>query len=193
MLSRRPVRYAEKIDRSKKRARIITNIAILIVLCLVARSLVTQTWRIENDAMVPSLHKGDIVLVVPYVLRIKGMPEGLAGGASIGDVVLISDGYELIVPARQRFVDAAIRFLTFQRLSILKNEYGDSFSVPTFMRVSSIEDNSTNEKKDLTFILSNDQQDPGTRATKLRLVSSSLIKGKAIFRIWPLSAIGPVQ
>jgi len=187
------VRYAERIDRSKKRARIIINVAILIVLCAVARSFLIQTWRVEDDAMVPSLRRGDIVLAVPYVLRIGGVPEGLAGAVRVGDVVLVSDGFELLVPPRQRFADAALRFLTFQRLSILKNAYGDSFSVPSFMRVRSIENASAERKRQLVVALSSDQQSSGVRAAKLRLVVAPQIKGRAIFRIWPLSAIGPVR
>ena len=187
------MRYAEKIDRSKKRTRIIVNIAILIVLCALARSFVFQTWRVADDAMAPSLHQGDIVLAVPYLLRFGGVPQGLAGAARIGNVVLVSDGSESIVPAHQRLADAALRFLTFQRLSILKNKYGDSFSVPIFMRVHSIEGSPAKGRSAFTFGVSGDRQDSDTRATKLILVSASRIEGRAIFRIWPLSAFGPVR
>lgn len=193
MLSRRPVRYAEKIDRKKKRTRIFINIAILIALCALLRSFVFQTWHVRDDSMLPSLHEGDIVLVIPYFFRVRGVPEGIAGSAGVGNVVLVSDGSEYIVSPRQQVLDAVVRFLTFQRYSILRREFGDSFSSPSFMRIRSREEASAGKRGSLVYILSSDRQRSDSREVAVRRVAAERIEGRAVFRIWPLSAMSPLR
>lgn len=195
-MSRRPVRYAEKIDRKKRRTRVLLNIAILIVFCALLRSFVAQTWRVADDAMLPSLRYGDVVLVVPYVVRLKGVPSGLAGSPAPGNVVLVDDGASALLSPLQRVSDTVLRFVTFQRLSILRAQYGESFSQSFFMRVRSADnaDIASGAGSDSApYLLASDRRATGTRSAPVLRVSASRIEGRAIFRIWPLSAIGPVR
>jgi len=193
MSGRRPVRYAEKVERKKKRNKALFHIGIFVLLCILMRSFVLQTWMVRDDLMQPELRKADIVVVVPYVCVGGNTLIGLAGQPHENTLVLVSDGAEDIVPFWQRTVDALLRFVTFQRLSLLEKEFGENFAVPSLMRIQHI----VQEKNEIESVIlyghaSNARQDLG-RMVPVQEVSAPRILGRVLFRIWPISRIGLVR
>ncbi len=192
MSGRRPVRYAEKVERKKKRNKALFHIGIFVLLCILMRSFVLQTWMVRDDLMQPELRKADIVVVVPYVCVGGKTLIGLAGQPQENTPVLVSDGSEHIVPFLQRTVDAMLRFVTFQRLSLLEKEFGENFAVPSVMRIQHI----VQEKNGIESVIlygyaADDQQNLG-RLVPVQEVSATRILGRVLFRIWPISRIGLV-
>lgn len=193
MFSRRPVRYAEKVERKKKRNKALLYIGIFIILCVLMRLFVLQTWQVSDDLMQPELRKADIVVVIPYILIGGKTPVGLAGVPRGNTLVLVSDGAEDIVPPMRRAGDAILRFVTFQRFSSLSGEFGKNFGVPSLMRLRDIVQKKDGPQSGTFYSLAPDAQRNVDWALPVQEVSAARIQGRAVFRIWPLARIGPIR
>ncbi|SLM19557.1 hypothetical protein SPIRO4BDMA_51072 [uncultured spirochete] len=193
MFSRRPVRYAEKVERRKKRNKILSYIVIFIILCVFIRIFILQTWQVHDDLMRPALRKADIVLVMPYILLGSKTPVGIAGSPQKNSIVLVSDGAEDIIPYRRKAEDAILRFITFQRFSPISKEFGKDFNVPSVMRVRGIVQKKDGLQSKTFYALATDVQHNADRTLSVREVSAARIKGRVVFRIWPLARIGLIK
>ena len=71
-----------------------------------------QTWKVRGELMKPTLRDGDIVIVLPCLSFSDKMLVSLAGIPQKGDVVLVEDGSESIVPTMTMIEDSALRFMT---------------------------------------------------------------------------------
>jgi len=193
MSGRRPVRYAEKVERKKKRNKALFHIGIFVLLCILMRSFVLQTWMVRDDLMQPELRKADIVVVVPYVCVGGKTLIGLAGQPQENTPVLVSDGSVALSFLFCRGLSMQCCDLShFQRLSLLEKEFGENFAVPSVMRIQHI----VQEKNGIESVIlyghaSNARQDLG-RMVPVQEVSAPRILGRVLFRIWPISRIGLV-
>ena len=193
MFSRRPIRYAEKVERKKKRNKALFHIGIFVILCILMRSFVLQTWLVSEDLMQPELRKADIVVVVPYVCVGGKTLIGLAGQPQENTLVLVSDGAEEIVPFWQRAVDAMLRFVTLQRLSLLEGEFGENFAVPSLMRIQHIVQEKNGIESVILYDYAPDDRQNLGRLAPVQEVPAPRILGRVLFRIWPISRIGLVR
>jgi len=193
MFSRRPVRYAEKVERKKKRNKALSYIGIFIILCILMRLFVLQTWQVHDDFMQPELRKADVVVVIPYILIGGRTPVGLAGVPRENALVLVSDGAEDIVLPLRRAGDAILRFITFQRFSPLSGEFGENFGVPSLMRIRNIVQKRDGSQSRTFYSLAPNAQQNVDQESPVQEVSAARIRGRAVFRIWPLARIGPVR
>jgi uncharacterized SAM-binding protein YcdF (DUF218 family) len=193
MFSRRPVRYAEKVERKKKRNKILSHIVIFVFICILMRCFVLQTWRVRDDLMQPELRKADVVVVIPYVWIGGRTPIGLAGRPQENSLVLVSDGAETIVPSIRRTVDAMLRFVTLQRVSSLGGEFGENFAVPSLMRIRRIVQRQNGADAVILSTSASDVRQGVDRTVPVQEVSAPRILGRVVFRIWPLARIGLVR
>lgn len=193
MSSRRPVRYAEKVERKKKRNKTLFRIGIFIILCVFIRTFLLQSWQVRDDLMRPALRKADVVLVMPYILLGNKTPVGVAGFPQENSIVLVSDGAEDIIPYRRKAEDAILRFITFQRFSPVSKEYGKDFNVPSVMRIRGIVQKKEGLQSKTFYALATDVQHNADRTLSVREVSAARIKGRVVFRIWPLARIGLIK
>jgi len=123
-----------------------------------------QTWRIKEKTAANFLSYGDVIIVVPYFAVVQNEPFGLSGAPRIGDVVLVTDGSEHIVPLLDKILDSIVRFFTLQRCSFLEMSYGADFGQASCIRLQTVS-----------------QENP------------KRIIGKVVFRVWPFGSIGKVQ
>jgi len=193
MFAKRPIRYAEKIERKKARNRILIYITVFMILCIIIRTFIFQTWKIRGDLMKPTLRDGDIVIVVPCLLFAEEKSIGIAGLPKKGDVVLVGDGSEFILPSIAMIKDSVLRFITLQKYSLLATEFGKTFSLPAVMRIQGIQQEKNNLKTWTVFKLATDSQGDNFSMTGSQIVLPSRIKGRVVLRIWPLARIGKVQ
>ena len=193
MFAKRPIRYAEKIKRKRARNRILIYIVVFIILCIIIRTFVFQAWKVCGDLMKPTLRDGDIVIVVPCLLFAEEKLVSIAGSPKKGDVVLVGDGSEFILPSITMIEDSALRFVTLQKYSLLESEFGKTFGLPAVMRIQGIQQEKNNLKTSTVFKLATDSQSDKGRMTGSQIVLPSRIKGRVVLRIWPLARIGKVQ
>jgi len=154
---------------------------------------VFQTWKVRGELMKPTLRDGDIVIVLPCLSFSDKMLISLAGIPQKGDVVLVEDGSESIVPTMTMIEDSALRFMTLQKYSLLAAEFGKGFGLPTVMRIQSIQHDKDISKSQPVYRLATDCQSDKNFMTGDRIVPPSLIKGRVVLKIWPLARIGKVQ
>ncbi len=193
MCNRRPVRYAEKVERKKKRNKVLFHIVIFVFLCILMRCFVLQTWQVRDELMQPELQKADVVVVIPYVWVGGRTPIGLAGRPQENTLVLVSDGAEDIVPPLRRTVDAMLRFVSLQRLSSLGGEFGENFAVPSLMRIRRIVQKQNGADAVVLYPPISDARENGDRIVPAQEVSAPRILGRVVFRIWPLARVGLVK
>jgi len=193
MASGRPVRYSEKIYKKQRRHKIILYAFFVALFCIIIRFLLIQTWRVQDDLLNPSLRAGDIVLVSPYFMRINAQPASLLGSPRPGDIVLVSDGIELIVPNIFIAQDAILRFFTFQRFSMIHQKFGDDFGRFSFHRINAIERTTNSSEGKVIYQLESDDFPEGTKTISEQYVQSSRLAGKVLFRLWPISSLGIVR
>jgi hypothetical protein len=143
--------------------------------------------------MKPTLRDGDIVIVVPCLLFAEEKPISIAGLPKKGDVVLVGDGSEFILPSIAMIKDSVLRFITLQKYSLLATEFGKTFSLPAVMRIQGIQQEKNNLKTWTVFKLATDSQGDNFSMTGSQIVLPSRIKGRVVLRIWPLARIGKVQ
>lgn len=193
MFSRRPVRYAEKIERKRKRNTAFFRVGIFIVLCAIIRVFILQTWQVHDDSMQPRLRKSDIVLVVPYMVFGDRTVFGFAGVPQKNAIVLVSDGAETILPSWRKVEDAVLRFITFQRFSPIAREFGPHFNESSIMRIRDIERGREQDRNQTLYQLSTDVPGNIDRIMSEQEVPATRIKGRVVLRIWPLARIGLAQ
>lgn len=193
MASGRPVRYSEKIYQKQRRHKIIFYAFFVVIFCIFIRFLIMQTWRVKDDVLSPSLRAGDIVLVSPYFMRLNAQPAGILGSPRPGDIVLVSDSTESIVPSLFNTQDAILRFLTLQRFSIVHYKFGDDFGRFSFHRIDAIERTTNSPENKVAYRLWSDEFQEDTRTIPERYVKSSRLAGKVFFRLWPISSLGIIR
>jgi ABC-type lipoprotein release transport system permease subunit len=194
MFNRRSLRYAEKVERRKKRNRALFYIGIFLFICILIRTFVLQIWLVRDDLLQPELQRADVVVVIPYERIGDKTLVGLAGSPQVNNIVLVSDGAEEIVPSPRRAVDAMLRFLTLQRFSLLSGEYGENFAVPSVKRIQRIVHSGRGVESVILYGSSApDDRQAVDRIEFVQQVSATRILGRVLFRIWPISRIGPVR
>ncbi len=183
---------AEQIEQERDRLRhqrrykktLRSTVAILVVVAAAA-VLVAMLWmpvlRINGTSMEPTLKDGQIVVTV------KGT------SFEPGDVVAFYQGNKLLI---KRYIagpgqwvdidddgDVSVDGTLLDEPYIAEKAYGETniklpYQVP--------------EKR---FFLMGDNRDVSidSRNTTVGCISSEQIVGKVVFRIWPLSAFGPVE
>lgn len=192
MFSRKPVRYAEKVERKKHRMRVIWFIVLFVILSSLVRSVIIQSWQIRDQAMSPSLVVGDVVLAIPLWSVFSSVPFSFSGPLHQGDLVLVDDGASRVTPSALLAVDAILRFFTFQRFSILEAQYGRNFGLPDVMRIKSIIRKNRDNKPAVFYILEHDTGKTSAGAPADSEVQASRIRAKLVFRIWPIRRVGPL-
>ncbi len=152
-----------------------------------------QSWQVRDDLMRPELRKADIVLVTPYILFGDRSPISLAGLVQENAVVLVSDGAENIVPYMRKVEDAVVRFITLQRFSLIGQEFGKDFNTPSVMRVRNMVQKKGGPHVETYYTVATDVQREADRTSGVQEVSAARIKGRVVFRIWPLARIGLIR
>lgn len=192
MFARRPVRYAEKVERKKNRLRAIWFVVVFIILSSFIRGVVIQSWQIRDQTMNPSLVVGDVVLAVPFWSIFSSAPFSFSGPLHQGDLVLVDDGASEVTPPALLTADAVLRFFTLQRFSILEAQYGRNFGVPEVMRIKSIIRENRENKRVILYTLEYDARRMSADAPADKEVQASRIRAKLVFRIWPIRRVGPL-
>jgi len=192
MFTRRPIRYAERVERKKNRLRAIWFVAVFIVLSSFIRGVVIQSWQIRNQTMNPSLVVGDVVLAVPFWSVFSSAPLSFSGPLHQGDLVLVDDGASEVTPPALRAIDAMLRFFALQRFSILEAQYGSNFGVPEVKRIKSITRENRENKRVILYTLESDARRISADAPPDKDVQASRIRARLVFRIWPIRRIGPL-
>ena len=173
------LRYKRRYSRTLK-----STIAILVVVAAAA-ILVATLWmpvlRIYGASMVPTLEDGQIVVSVK------------SSSFEPGDIVAFYQGNKLLIkrfiagPADWVDIDAdgnvSVNGTVLDEPYITEKAYGETnielpYQVP-----------------DKRYFLMGDNRDVSvdSRNTAVGCVSDEQIVGKVIFRIWPLSKLGPVK
>ena len=173
------LRYKRRYSRTLK-----STIAILVVVAAAA-ILVATLWmpvlRIYGTSMVPTLEDGQIVVSVK------------SSSFEPGDIVAFYHGNKLLIkrfiagPADWVDIDAdgnvSVNGTVLDEPYISEKAYGETnitlpYQVP-----------------DKRYFLMGDNRDVSvdSRNTAVGCVSDEQIVGKVVFRIWPLSQLGPVQ
>ena len=173
------LRYQRRYSRTLK-----STVAILIVVAAAA-ILVATLWmpvlRIYGTSMVPTLEDGQIVVSVK------------SSSFEPGDIVAFYHGNKLLIkrfiagPADWVDIDAdgnvSVNGTVLDEPYIAEKAYGETnitlpYQVP-----------------DKRYFLMGDNRDVSvdSRNTAVGCVSDEQIVGKVVFRIWPLSQLGPVQ
>ena len=173
------LRYQRRYSRTLK-----STVAILIVVAAAA-ILVATLWmpvlRIYGTSMVPTLEDGQIVVSVK------------SSSFEPGDIVAFYHGNKLLIkrfiagPADWVDIDAdgnvSVNGTVLDEPYIAEKAYGETnitlpYQVP-----------------DNRYFLMGDNRDVSvdSRNTAVGCVSDEQIVGKVVFRIWPLSQLGPVQ
>ena len=176
---RNRLRYQRRYSRTLK-----STIAILVVVAAAA-ILVATLWmpvlRIYGTSMVPTLEDGQIVVSVK------------SSSFEPGDIVAFYHGNKLLIkrfiagPADWVDIDAdgnvSVNGTVLDEPYIAEKAYGETnitlpYQVP-----------------DNRYFLMGDNRDVSvdSRNTAVGCVSDEQIVGKVVFRIWPLSQLGPVQ
>ena len=176
---RNRLRYQRRYSRTLK-----STIAILVVVAAAA-ILVATLWmpvlRIYGTSMVPTLEDGQIVVSVK------------SSSFEPGDIVAFYHGNKLLIkrfiagPADWVDIDAdgnvSVNGTVLDEPYIAEKAYGETnitlpYQVP-----------------DKRYFLMGDNRDVSvdSRNTAVGCVSDEQIVGKVVFRIWPLSQLGPVQ
>ena len=176
---RNRLRYQRRYSRTLK-----STIAILVVVAAAA-ILVATLWmpvlRIYGTSMVPTLEDGQIVVSVK------------SSSFEPGDIVAFYHGNKLLIkrfiagPADWVDIDAdgnvSVNGTVLDEPYISEKAYGETnitlpYQVP-----------------DKRYFLMGDNRDVSvdSRNTAVGCVSDEQIVGKVVFRIWPLSQLGPVQ
>ena len=176
---RNRLRYQRRYSRTLK-----STIAILVVVAAAA-ILVATLWmpvlRIYGASMVPTLEDGQIVVSVK------------SSSFESGDIVAFYQGNKLLIkrfiagPADWVDIDAdgnvSVNGTVLDEPYITEKAYGETnielpYQVP-----------------DKRYFLMGDNRDVSvdSRNTAVGCVSDEQIVGKVIFRIWPLSKLGPVK
>lgn len=193
MVARRPVRYAERVQKKRDRLRVLLFVAVFIILSFFIRSFVFQSWQIRDQTMSPYLVAGDVVLAVPFWSIFSSAPFSLSGPLHQGDFVLVDDRASEVTPFALLAVDAVLRFFSLQRFSILEAQYGKNFGVPEVMRIKSIELESKGDRHIVVYTLESDTRPISVAAFADTKIEASRVRAKLVFRIWPIKRIGPLK
>ena len=119
-------RYHAKYENKKKiRALVLRLLVILLLTNFVQQGVLIGT-RVHGRAMEPTLYARDTVYgtKIAYGFKKQHLPsQGPQSTFAYGDIVYVQSPYVQEYPRYARILDACVRFVTFQRIRLLDEEY----------------------------------------------------------------------
>ena len=114
--------------RRRNETFLIGFILIIFFICLFWQTFLLFPVTVSSESMKPIIDSGDVLMVTPLA-SIKPVNGGIPVISSIvhcidlkrGDVVLVSFSAEKQVPAIKKAINSVVKFVTFQRYSILED------------------------------------------------------------------------
>ncbi|MCE5257157.1 MAG: S26 family signal peptidase, partial [Spirochaetaceae bacterium] len=119
--------YSEKVLAARKRRKTVGEIVLVLLILAFVRSFLLQSYRIDDNSMLPGLQKGDHVFSSPFLHGpdFFGMRLPALSKPYRGEMVLVRSSSDPHASGWSRFWDSILRFFSFQRYSPLDRAYGD--------------------------------------------------------------------
>ena len=178
-MERRRLRYKRRYNRTLR-----STVAILIVvaaLAVLAATLWMPVLRVYGSSMAPTLHNGEILVSVK------------TGDFSSGDIIAFYHGNKLLI---KRYIAGSSDYVNI-------DESGDVSVNGTLLDEPYLAEKAYGEADiefpyqvpDQRYFVMGDNRSVSidSRSSIVGCIAADQIVGKVVFRVWPLSAFGPLR
>ena len=178
-MERRRLRYKRRYNRTLR-----STVAILIVvaaLAVLAATLWMPVLRVYGSSMAPTLHNGEILISVK------------TGDFSSGDIIAFYHGNKLLI---KRYIAGSADYVNI-------DESGDVSVNGTLLEEPYLAEKAYGEADiefpyqvpDQRYFVMGDNRSVSidSRSSIVGCIAGDQIVGKVVFRVWPLSAFGPLR